>query len=154
MAEARYAPRKMEFEALVDVLVEEHEVMREGLRRAEDSADRRNYEAVVSIMRKLEPIFRQHIADEEAQILRLLIGELGVKGAEEEIAVFQQHRPIHRLMQIVTELASKSAVELEADQARLDELFSEHTAAEEGSVFPRAMSCYRGKTKGGVCPST
>lgn len=146
VAEQRYTPRKMELEALISVLIEEHEAMREGLRRAKAAADRRDFRAVIYELKELDPVFRQHIADEESQVLRLLIQELGVKEAEDDIKVFQQHRPIYRLMQMVSELASKSPSELEADQAELSAIFDEHTAAEEGRVFPKAISCYKGKT--------
>ena len=145
--ESRYAPRRMELDVLINVLVKEHEQMKEGLRRAKVAADRHDLEAVVRTLKEIEPVFRQHIADEESQILRLLIQELGVEGAEDEIKVFRQHRPIHQLMQTVAELASKSPGELGADQAKLDALFEEHTVAEEGRVFPRAVSCYRGRRR-------
>ena len=145
MAENRYAPRKMEFESLVRVLVEEHTTMREGLSRMRDAAARHDFRAVAAALKELDQIFRQHIADEESQILRLLIGELGVKGAEEEVRVFQQHRPIYQLMQAVAALASKSAEELEVEQTKLNALFLEHAAAEEERVFPRAMECYKGQ---------
>jgi len=137
--ENRYTPRTMDFESLIRVLVEEHRAMEEGLARVRDAARRDDFRGVSTAMKELDPIFRQHIVDEESQILRLLVGELGVKGAEEEIRVFQQHRPIHRLMEAVSELASKSAPELETEQSKLSSLFMEHTASEERGVFPRAL---------------
>jgi len=140
---AHFPPRQMDFESLIRVLVEEHRVMEAGLARVQEAADRSDFAGVAAALTDLEPIFRQHIADEESQILRLLIGELGVAGAEEEIKVFQQHRPIHRLMQLVAELAAKSAVELEHDQHRLNELFLQHTAIEEQGVFPKALGIHR-----------
>ena len=146
MVEGRYPPRSMKLAALIDVLLNEHRLMKDGLVRAKTAADRRDFAAVIRELRELEPVFRQHIADEESQILRLLIHELGVKGAEEEIKVFQQHRPIHQLMQTVAELASKSPAELEASQAKLEALFDDHTAAEEKRVFPKALSCDSGRT--------
>lgn len=120
--------------------------MREGLRRTKEAADKRDFESAALALKQLDVVFRQHIADEEAQILRLLVGELGVKGAEEEIRVFQQHRPIYLLMQSVAELASKEASDLKTEQSRLNTLFDAHTIAEEERVFPRALSCYRQKT--------
>jgi hypothetical protein len=143
MPDSRFAPRNLAFDALVGVLVEEHRVMREGLLRAKEAASRRDFEAVSRALRDLDPVFRQHIADEESQILRLLVGQLGVKGAAEEIRVFQQHRPIYQLMQSVGELASKEAVELEVEQSKLGTLFDNRTTAEEGAVFPEAPSLYK-----------
>lgn len=140
MVEARNTPRKLGLDALIKVLVGEHAVMRKGLQRAKEAAEKHDFEAVGSALKGLEPVFKQHIADEESQILGLLIERLGVKGASDEISVFQQHRPIYQLMKNVTELAAMPAPELEANQAKLGALFDEHTAAEEERVFPRAMS--------------
>lgn len=140
MVEARYRPRKLELEALIKVLVGEHTVMRGVLQRAREAAGKQDFEAVGGALRELEPVFRQHIADEESQILGLLIEGLGVKGAAAEIGIFQQHRPIYQLMKKVAELAAMAPAELEANHARLNALFDEHTAAEEAHVFPRATS--------------
>ena len=142
MNERRFLPREMGLEALVRILEEEHALMKEGLRRAREAAARRDFDALSLALKELDPVFRQHIADEESQILRLLIDRLGVKGATEEIRVFQQHRPIYQLMQKVTELAAMSTPDL-ATQATLDALFDEHAAAEEMRVFPRATSLSR-----------
>jgi hemerythrin-like domain-containing protein len=128
---------------LVRKLVEEHGRMRELLRQAKEATDMSDFEAVALDLKLLDPVFKQHIADEEAQILRLLIGTLGRKGAEEEIKVFQQHRPIYRLMLTVSELAAENADELRTSQARLNDLFDAHASAEEQRVFPRALSCLR-----------
>ncbi len=139
-----YLPRRLEFEDLVKVLVQEHAEMQEGLSRVKDAAERRDFREASKALRELDPVFRQHIVDEESTVLRLLLRELGVKKAQEEIKVFQQHRPIYRLMQAVAELASRSAVELRAEQARLSTLFLQHTSAEEEGVFPKAIACYKG----------
>ena len=87
--------------------------MASGLARVRESARRHDFDDASNALKGLEPIFRQHIVDEESQVLRLLVEELGVANAEEEIRIFQQHRPIHRLMQMVSELAGKSAPELQ-----------------------------------------
>lgn len=143
LAEQRFLPRQMDFESLIRVLAEEHKIMAAGLATMKDAATRGDFEEVAASLGALDPIFRQHIADEESQILRLLIGELGVKGAEAEIKVFQQHRPIYELMQLISDLASKSTPELKADQHRLSGLFLEHTSLEEQGVFPKALGMYR-----------
>ena len=140
MDTASYPPRKLSLEALIAVLVKEHALMKEGLLRARESAARNDYGAVLTELVRLDPLFKQHIADEESTVLGFLIRQLGVKGAAAEIRVFQQHRPIYRLMKKVTELASMSAAELQANQTELNDLFGLHTAVEEKDVFPRAKS--------------
>jgi hemerythrin-like domain-containing protein len=143
MSDQRYLPRDLPMDELLRTLIEEHRKMRELLRRAEEAADRSDYEAVSGHLKLLDPVFKQHIADEEAQVLRLLIGVLGRKGAEEEIKVFQQHRPIYKLMLTVSELAAENADELRLNQAKLNELFEAHANTEEQRVFPRALSCIK-----------
>lgn len=89
IVEARYPPRKLALDALIKVLVGEHGLMKEGLQRAKKAAGTHDFEAVGSALRELEPVFRQHIADEESQILGLLMERLGVEGATDEISVFR-----------------------------------------------------------------
>jgi len=140
LSERRFLPRQMDFESLIKLLTEEHRVMEAGFVRIKEAATKGDFGGVAAALDELDSVFRQHIADEESQILRLLIGELGVGGAEAEIRVFQQHRPIHRLMQLVAELASKSSTELADNQSRLNDLFLEHTSLEEEGVFPKALA--------------
>jgi len=147
--EARYAPRRLGLDALIRALTDEHAVMKAGLQRAEEAAKAGDFEGVSRALREIDPVFRQHIADEEATVLGLLIKTLGVKGAESEILVFRQHRPIYRLMERVAELAKRSAVELRASQLELDALFDEHTRAEEELVFPKALRLRSGGPGGG-----
>ena len=135
-----FLPRRMGLESLIRTLVEEHATMKEGIYEAREAAERHDFEALAKILRGLDSLFRQHIVDEESTILRLLVGKLGAKGAEEEIRVFQQHRPIYRLMQRISEFASMSTAELQASQEELRDLFEQHAAAEERLVFPRATS--------------
>ncbi|HMD78882.1 MAG TPA: hemerythrin domain-containing protein [Nitrososphaerales archaeon] len=147
MSAARYLPRDLSIDGLIRTLVEEHDKMRELLRLAKEATDKGDFEAVSRDLKLLDPIFKQHIADEEAQVLRLLIGELGRKGAEEEIRIFQQHRPIYRLMQAVSELASKEAMDLGSEQTKLNALFDDHANAEELLVFPKALACLAKRTR-------
>ena len=140
---ARYAPRRLSLEELVRVLVTEHATMKQGLADAEVAAAARDYETVGRILRELDPVFRQHIADEESSILGLLVRKLGAEGARKEISVFRQHRPIYALMLKVGELAGATSAELEGKEAELEELFSEHTRLEEAEVFPRSASLVR-----------
>ena len=135
-----FAPRRMELADLVGVLVKEHVKMREGIRRTRTAAGQKDFEEVHRALNDVVLVFRQHVVDEEAQILGLLVAKLGVNGAEAELAVFRQHRPIYLVMQRLGELAERSPAELEADQAMLERLFEEHAALEESRVFPKAVA--------------
>ena len=125
---------------LITVLVEEHATMREGLLRAKAASARGDFEAVGRELRSVDPVFRQHICDEESQVLGLLIRQLGKERAADEIRVFQQHRPIYALMQKISEFAALTPEELAARQEELSILFEEHTAAEQNRVFPKALA--------------
>ena len=133
-------PRRIEFEELITVLISEHIEIKKKLADIKQSVSCRDFSTAAKSLGQLDLLFRQHIADEEAQVLGLLIRTLGVKGAEAEIQVFRQHRPIYQLMQKVGELAGMSAGELESKQAELDALFEAHTKAEEERVFPKAKA--------------
>ena len=135
-----FLPRMMGLEDLIRTLVEEHAVMKEGISKAREVAEKRDFEALARVLRGLDRLFRQHIVDEESTILRLLIGKLGANGADEEIRVFQQHRPIYHLMQKISEFATMSRSELESSQEELRDLFERHAFAEERMVFPRVES--------------
>jgi hypothetical protein len=89
--------------------------------------------------------FRQHIADEEGQVLRLLIEAYGKEGAEEAIKVFRQHRPIYALMQTVEKFSELEAQELSLREAQLTELLGDHALTEEKRIFPGAISASRVK---------
>jgi hemerythrin-like domain-containing protein len=136
----------MEFEELISVLIAEHAEMKRDLAEIRRAVSKRDFLSASRILRELDGLFKQHIADEEAQVLRILIDAYGVKGADDAIEVFRQHRPIYDLMEEVKRLASLSMEELASDEDRLRQLLDEHTLAEESRVFPRAMSTYKGRT--------
>lgn len=133
----------MEFQELISALVEEHGRMKKGLVEIRAAVSGKDFLKVAGVLREVDSIFRQHIADEEGQVLRLLIEVYGVKGAEEAIVVFRQHRPIYQLMESLKKIAVLTPEELASNQDELMAKLDEHTAAEETRVFPRAMSTYR-----------
>ena len=140
-------PRALNLDELVRVLVKEHQAMKEGLQRVKEAAEARDFTRASQELAKVEEVFRKHIEDEESSVLRTLIEAYGVTGAEEEIRIFQQHRPIYHLMQELTELASMEPDELEEAQVRLVDLMTTHTLAEEAKVFPRALQAEGSRTK-------
>lgn len=121
----------------------EHEEIEEKLADIAQSTSRRDFSSAAETLGQLDLLFRQHIADEEAQVLRVLIGAYGVIGADEAITVFRQHRPIYQLIEEVKKLASLSPEELASDETKLRNLLEEHTKAEENHVFPKAVSANR-----------
>jgi hemerythrin-like domain-containing protein len=139
----------MELDELVSVLVSEHVEMKERLAEVGQATLNRDFASASKYLQQLDRLFRQHIADEEGQVLRILIDAYGVKGAEDAIIVFRQHKPIHELVEEIKKLAGLSVEELAADEERLRNLLENHTLAEEARIFPKAVSTHRG-TKEGV----
>ena len=137
------APRRVGFEELISVLIAEHVEIRKELARLKGSVEGQEFSSATEILGELDRLFRQHIADEEAQVLRLLIEAYGVRGADEAIVIFRQHRPIYQLMEEVKKLASLSSEELALNEASLRDMLEKHTQAEESRVFPKALSTYR-----------
>jgi len=135
--------RKMGFEELISVLIAEHAEMKKDLADVKQAVTKRDFSSASKILGELDRLFKQHISDEEAQVLRILIDAYGVGGADDAIKVFRQHRPIYGLMEEVKRLASLSIEELASDEYRLRQLLEEHTLAEESRVFPRAISTYK-----------
>lgn len=133
----------MELEDLISVLVAEHGKMKRDLEAVQQAVSKKEFASASRTLRALDDMFKQHIADEEAQVLRLLIEVYGVKGAEDAIMVFRQHRPIYDLMEEVKKLASLTPEELASSEERLRRLLDEHTFAEESRVFPKAVSTFR-----------
>ncbi len=135
--------RRMEFDELISVLIAEHGKMKSGLADVERAASKKDFDSAARILKSLDGLLRQHIADEEAQVLKLLIDAYGVRGAEDAIVVFRQHRPIYDLMEKVKKLASLPSYELAASEGELRRLFDEHALAEETRVFPKALSTHK-----------
>ncbi len=105
-------PRLMEFEDLISTLIAEHVKMKDGLNEIRMALDEGDHLRAQNTLKEVKDIFEQHIADEEAQVLRVLIGAYGVKGADEAIKVFRQHRPIYSLMESIRQYSELSSEEL------------------------------------------
>lgn len=133
----------MEFDDLISTLVAEHGKMKAGLEEVRLAVSRKDFASAAATLRELDSLFKQHIADEEAQVLKLLIDVYGVKGAEDAIMVFRQHRPIYDLMEGVRKLASLPPEELASKEGQLRRLLDEHALAEETRVFPKAVATYK-----------
>ena len=140
----------MEFEKLISVLVAEHAEMKKGLAQVRQAISNKDFASASRVLGELDRLFRQHIADEEAQVLRILLDAYGVDGSNEAIIVFRQHRPIYDLMKKIKKLAALPIEELASSEDVLRQLFEEHTLAEESRVFPKAIQTYkqRADTKG------
>ncbi len=133
-------PRRLPLDELVALLVSEHAQMLKGLNDLKESLGSKDYPGAKSDLERVEKVFRQHIADEESQVLKVLIDAYGVKGADEAIQVFRQHRPIYTLMEELRKYSVMTPDQLSKNQAELTALLQRHTKAEEERIFPWALS--------------
>ncbi len=79
-----------------------------------------DYVTGAGLLQEFNPYLRQHIIDEEARVLKLLLEAYGRQGAEEAIKVFQQHKRIHNAIEEMRSLASTSPSLLVGKRAALD----------------------------------
>ncbi len=84
--------RRIGLEDLVSTLLKEHEEFRQRLTELEEASG--DKDRCVEIVSKLDEALRQHIVDEEATVLRVLLDAYGRDGGVDAIKVFKQHRPI------------------------------------------------------------
>jgi iron-sulfur cluster repair protein YtfE (RIC family) len=139
---ARLAPRPMDLTRLISTLIQEHGDVRRRMQDLGGTLMAGNSARAAELLEGLDWDLRQHIIDEEAQVLKHLIRVYGRDGAERDIKTMQQHRSIHRLMEDVGErLPAWSDADL-SWYVELDSLLREHFKQEETQVFPRALEAH------------
>ncbi|MCS7145081.1 MAG: hemerythrin domain-containing protein [Nitrososphaerota archaeon] len=136
-------PRRLELQELIRVLVEEHGRVKALLTRLNGLLQEGRYGEAAEELVNFKPYLDQHIIDEEASILKLLLEEYGRMGAERAVKVFQEHREIHRLISEMQSLASSSPERLAELRDGLRDMLERHFRAEEGEIFPWALETYR-----------
>jgi hypothetical protein len=137
------SPRRLPLGELVAVLVSEHAKIVGGLARARDDILAGDPVGARKELTEVVCTFKQHIADEEGQILSLLLDAYGKEGSEDAVRVFQQHRPIYALLRAVDAFSQLPTEKLSTSGAELARLLDDHTRAEEERVFPRALEARR-----------
>ncbi len=134
-------PRSLEPQELVRILLEEHRMVKELLVRIHRLLAEGRERELAQAINEFKPYLDQHIIDEEATILKILLEAYGREEAESAIKVFQQHREIH---QLITELTRAERPEdREEKRERLKKMLEDHFAAEESRIFPWALETYR-----------
>ena len=135
----------MELDELISVLIAEHVQIKDGLETLQYRLAAKDFTSAKNVLSEVRGIFVRHIADEESQILRILIDAYGVNGANEAIEVFRQHRPIYEVMKAIEHFSDLPAQELESKEAELRSLLDRHTKAEENRIHPWTLSTYKMK---------
>lgn len=139
--------RPLEFPDLVAALTREHGELRRRFKDINAALDAGNRLRASALTRDLCDDLRQHIIDEEARVLRLLIDTYGRQGAGEAIKVFQKHRPIRAVIKAMEQIPPKTPEALRQRTDELERLLLGHLVEEEERVFPWALETYE-RTKG------
>ena len=140
--------RSLEFEELVSALKDEHGGVKRRLAELGDVVAARKYAKASELVPGLCDALRQHIIDEEAKVLKVIIDAYGRERAGEAIRIAQRHRVVHRKIEEMEKLAARTPGMLGPRVVELRGLLEEHFKDEEERMFPLALEAYRGKTKG------
>ncbi len=136
-------PRSLDLLDLLSLLVREHSDFRMNLKALRQALDGPDYMKAADLITRLKDELRQHIIDEEARILKVLIDAHGREGAQEAIKTFQEHRTIYRLVEELEKPASRIPQVLSSKIEDLAGLLETHIKAEEGHIFPWAADTFR-----------
>ncbi len=136
-------PRKLELGELLNMLVEEHRQVKSLLNRLNTLLQEERYAEVAEELNNFKPYLDQHIIDEEATVLKVLLDAYGREGAERAIKVFQEHKEIHQLISEMRSAALSSPEGLAEKRDRLRTVLERHFRAEEEEVFPWALDTVR-----------
>ncbi len=119
-------PRSLELHELISVLLKEHEDTRNNLIALKNAIVQKDYVRVNEIISKFDNYLNQHIIDEEATLLKILLNKYGREGSQEAIRVFQQHIKIHQLINEIKNLLNKSPELISVKEKELNEILLEH----------------------------
>lgn len=130
------------FEEFVASLVRTHDDIRHTLDRVGAALKTHDATSALAATKELKDILDRHVVDEEARILKVLIGAYGREGAAEAIRTMQQHRSIHRLVNEILDTAKPSAEAASKKLAELEKTLGDHFQVEEGRIFPWALETH------------
>jgi len=127
------------FETFVSSLVKAHGDIRRRVSGIGTALEERDVAAGLVSLRELKATLDRHVVDEEARVLKVLIGAHGRDGAADAIRTMQQHRRVHKLVDDMLSTLPRSAEDASKEHAELEALLDEHFRAEEERIFPWAI---------------
>jgi len=139
--------RPSAFGELIASLTQEHREVENQIAELKKALRARKYAKAAAIIPGFCDTLRQHIIDEEARVLKLLIDVLGRDGATEAIETFQQHRTIHNRIEDLEKIAARTPGLLAPKVAELEDLLRDHLRREEQTIFPAALDAHRGTAR-------
>lgn len=129
----------MKLEDLTGMLITEHEAMRETLLKIAILLNDGKFEEAYVLEKELESILRQHILDEDSQLLKFIIEVKGRQDAGDSIRVFQEHRRIMKLLAELEDWRRESFQELKGNFDEFSHTLKAHMRSEESLVMPEVL---------------
>ncbi len=136
-------PRKLELEQLVTLLEEEHRKVESDLKAVAAMIAARDQDNLGSLLQSLDEKLLQHMLDEEASVLAILIKAYGRERSAEAIKVFREHVRIREMMTDLRKKFEGDPVKCMESRNELESFMIEHFKKEDVRIFPLALETQR-----------
>ncbi len=136
-------PRKLELEQLVNLLEGEHRKVESDLKAVAAMIAARDQDNLGSLLQSLDEKLLQHMLDEEASILAVLIKAYGRERSAEAIKVFREHVRIREMMTGLRKKFEGDPVKCMESRNELESFMLEHFKKEDVRIFPLALETQR-----------
>ncbi len=136
-------PRKLGLELLIDLLEGEHRKVESELRAVSGMIAARDPGGLGRLLQSLDEELLQHMLDEEASVLAVLIKVYGKERSAEAIKVFREHRRIREMMADMKRKFEADPAECMKSINELESFMLEHFKKEEVVIFPLALETQR-----------
>ncbi len=133
-------PRDLPIRELIEKLKEEHQNLPAIIDDAIITYKTGNLSGAFPVIADVRETLSQHIIDEEATLLKLLIEKLGKEASEPYIKILQDHPKISKMVEKSVESTYTGWTETEGDLTQLKEALSEHHKQEEEVLYPKVLS--------------
>lgn len=136
-------PRELELEQLVNLLEREHRKVESDLKAVAAMIAARDKDNLGRLLQSLDEILLQHMLDEEASILAVLIKAYRRERSAEAIKVFREHVRISEMMTGLRKKFEGDPVKCMESRNELESFMLEHFKKEDVRIFPLALETQR-----------
>jgi iron-sulfur cluster repair protein YtfE (RIC family) len=136
-------PRELPVNELIEKLKEEHTNLPVIIDDAIITYKTGNLSGAFPVIADVRETLSQHIIDEEAVLLKLLLDRLGKEASEPYIKILQEHTKIMKLVEQSVESTYTGWTETENNLNTLKEELAGHHKQEEEVFYPKVISLLR-----------
>jgi iron-sulfur cluster repair protein YtfE (RIC family) len=133
-------PRELPVNELIEKLKEEHANLPAIIDDAIITYKTGNLSGAFPVIADVRETLSQHIIDEEAVLLKLLLDKLGKEASEPYIKILQEHTKIMKLVEQSVESTYTGWTETENNLNTLKEELAGHHKQEEEVFYPKVIS--------------